>query len=124
MEKLSSFFRPSPSLHSTSDHGINLAFLFSETVSNPPLMVALAEDPECEDPQEKVFCDLTAQRRPSGFPPIASTALLLTLRPWDKYLPGPRVTVSRHGPGNHSGSLVKKALVSGGMRQSPGDMLP
>lgn len=70
MEKLSSFFRPSPSLHSTSDHGINLAFLFSETVSNPPLMVALAEDPECEDPQEKVFCDLTAQRRPSGFPPI------------------------------------------------------
>lgn len=55
---------------------------------------------------------------------FASTALLLTLRPWDKYLPGPRVTVSRHGPGNHSGSLVKKALVSGGMRQSPGDMVP
>lgn len=51
--------------------------------------------------------------------PSAPTTLLLTLRPWQKYLPGLRVAASRHGVGNHSDSLVGKAPVSGGLRAEP-----
>lgn len=51
--------------------------------------------------------------------PSAPTTLLLTLKPWQKYLSGLRVAESRRGAGNHSDSLVEKAPVSGGLRAEP-----